>query len=312
MAIYLFYRFEQMYQKALENLQVDSDNWKIEDAESNETEEYLNDVDRNDHAFEQIDIEIEDNSITENQTENHGKEYLDFYVETDCDLESDKYDSIQTSEKNNGVNDKSQIHAPTLRENSGRRIKKKHQLIHQTIRPKPYQPSLLSKTRSIRSQNAVLSSYPPPLVNISGLKPLNEIIISHPTLPGGINCNSVILTSPNTRVKSYSEASGIDVTSTSPVASQDPPKIYKDKSEDSFFTLNEHATPLHLPYEKINKSSIELFFESMAHTVMNLPTRAQAEIKMEICKLVTRAEIQYSLSQSPQKLESHKFKIEKG
>ena len=41
------------------------------------------------------------------------------------------------------------------------------------------------------------------------------------------------------------------------------------------------------------KSSVELFFESMAKTVLNLPIHIQAEIKMEICKVVTMAEIKY-------------------
>lgn len=41
------------------------------------------------------------------------------------------------------------------------------------------------------------------------------------------------------------------------------------------------------------KSSIELFFESMAQTVLNLPMEVQAEIKMKICKLVTMAEMKY-------------------
>lgn len=46
---------------------------------------------------------------------------------------------------------------------------------------------------------------------------------------------------------------------------------------------------------------IELFFESMAQAVLNLPTHVQAEIKMEICKLVTMAEIKYCGSQSRHK-----------
>lgn len=43
----------------------------------------------------------------------------------------------------------------------------------------------------------------------------------------------------------------------------------------------------------IPKNSVELFFESMAKTVLNLPTHVQAEIKMEICRVVTMAEIKY-------------------
>lgn len=46
--------------------------------------------------------------------------------------------------------------------------------------------------------------------------------------------------------------------------------------------------------------SIELFFDSMAQTVKKLPPKAQADIKMRICKLVTEAEVQYSIQNLPQ------------
>lgn len=42
------------------------------------------------------------------------------------------------------------------------------------------------------------------------------------------------------------------------------------------------------------KSSLELFFESMAQSVKRLPRKVQADIKMEICKIVTEAELKYS------------------
>ncbi|KYM99823.1 hypothetical protein ALC62_09441 [Cyphomyrmex costatus] len=38
---------------------------------------------------------------------------------------------------------------------------------------------------------------------------------------------------------------------------------------------------------------IELFFDSMAQAVKKLPSKAQADIKLNICKLVTEAEIKY-------------------
>jgi len=52
---------------------------------------------------------------------------------------------------------------------------------------------------------------------------------------------------------------------------------------------------------KSNKSSIELFFESMAQTVLNLPNEVQADIKMQICKIVTKAEIEFCGSQVKRK-----------
>ncbi|CAL7950256.1 unnamed protein product [Xylocopa violacea] len=48
------------------------------------------------------------------------------------------------------------------------------------------------------------------------------------------------------------------------------------------------------------KSSIELFFDSMAQTVKRLPPKAQADIKMNICKIVTEAELRYSGRSIPQ------------
>lgn len=48
------------------------------------------------------------------------------------------------------------------------------------------------------------------------------------------------------------------------------------------------------------KSSIELFFDSMAQTVKRLPPKAQADIKMNICKIVTEAELRYSGRNLPQ------------
>lgn len=43
-----------------------------------------------------------------------------------------------------------------------------------------------------------------------------------------------------------------------------------------------------------HKSGIELFFASMAQTVLNLPREVQADIKLQICKIVTMAEVKYS------------------
>lgn len=49
-----------------------------------------------------------------------------------------------------------------------------------------------------------------------------------------------------------------------------------------------------------SKSSIELFFDSMAQTVKKLPPKAQADIKMNICKIVTETEVRYSGQNKPQ------------
>ncbi|XP_014475679.1 PREDICTED: uncharacterized protein LOC106744999 [Dinoponera quadriceps] len=51
------------------------------------------------------------------------------------------------------------------------------------------------------------------------------------------------------------------------------------------------------PNKPIHRHSVELFFNKMAQTVLKLPEDIQAEIKMEICKLVTKAEIEFYESQ---------------
>lgn len=48
------------------------------------------------------------------------------------------------------------------------------------------------------------------------------------------------------------------------------------------------------------KTGIELFFDSMAETVKRLPHKAQADIKMDICKIITEAEVKYSGRNRPQ------------
>ena len=46
--------------------------------------------------------------------------------------------------------------------------------------------------------------------------------------------------------------------------------------------------------EKQMKSGLELFFESMAQTVKKLPSKVQSDIKLDICRIVTEAEVRFS------------------
>uniref|UniRef100_A0A6V7KDN9 BESS domain-containing protein n=1 Tax=Bracon brevicornis TaxID=1563983 RepID=A0A6V7KDN9_9HYME len=48
--------------------------------------------------------------------------------------------------------------------------------------------------------------------------------------------------------------------------------------------------------QKSECDSLDLFFQSMAQTVLHLPPRVQAKIKMDICKVITMAEIKYCSS----------------
>lgn len=45
---------------------------------------------------------------------------------------------------------------------------------------------------------------------------------------------------------------------------------------------------------KNDLDGVDLFFQSMAQTVMSLPTPIQARVKMDICKIIAQAEIKYS------------------
>ena len=47
-------------------------------------------------------------------------------------------------------------------------------------------------------------------------------------------------------------------------------------------------------FSVVGKTSIELFFNSMAQTVKLLPLKAQVEIKMAVCRIVTEAEVRHS------------------
>ncbi|XP_071560119.1 uncharacterized protein [Temnothorax nylanderi] len=51
-------------------------------------------------------------------------------------------------------------------------------------------------------------------------------------------------------------------------------------------------------------SSIQLFFESMTQTMLSLPKEVQARVKMQICEIVTKAEIQHCESQAKSKTEN--------
>ncbi|XP_032673388.1 uncharacterized protein LOC116845139 isoform X2 [Odontomachus brunneus] len=61
--------------------------------------------------------------------------------------------------------------------------------------------------------------------------------------------------------------------------------------------IHETHNKKRIPKKNKSRATIELFFDSMAQSVSKLPAEVQAEIKMEICKLVTRAEIKHYGSQ---------------
>ncbi|XP_044018729.1 uncharacterized protein LOC122859320 [Aphidius gifuensis] len=56
---------------------------------------------------------------------------------------------------------------------------------------------------------------------------------------------------------------------------------------------NDDENTLSLMVKSQPKTSLELFFDSMAQTVKTLPPKAQAEIKLNVCRIVTAAETKY-------------------
>ncbi|XP_024875591.1 uncharacterized protein LOC112456994, partial [Temnothorax curvispinosus] len=100
---------------------------------------------------------------------------------------------------------------------------------------------------------------------------------------------------------SFKNANALDTdTATSPIlvtspsipsTSTTPVKEPSDAKDDTTFDK---------VYLAPESKSIELFFDSMAQTVKKLPPKAQADIKMHICKLVTEAEVRYSGQTMPQ------------
>ncbi|XP_011310867.1 uncharacterized protein [Fopius arisanus] len=68
-----------------------------------------------------------------------------------------------------------------------------------------------------------------------------------------------------------------------------------DHNEQGDHEINlNHSNPKDCFLEEVPKTSIELFFDSMAQTVRLLPPKAQAEVKMSVCRIVTDAEVKYS------------------
>ncbi|XP_015127093.1 uncharacterized protein LOC107048442 [Diachasma alloeum] len=68
---------------------------------------------------------------------------------------------------------------------------------------------------------------------------------------------------------------------------------HNDQDNDHEISLD-HSNPKECYAEELPKTSIELFFDSMAQTVRLLPPKAQAEVKMSVCRIVTEAEVKYS------------------
>lgn len=156
---------------------------------------------------------------------------------------------------------------------------------YRPIRPKPYTTS----DKAYTSKNKLLGISP--ALNMSALSSSNRFIVTSIPSKGKIQDVTVLDGTSSNETSSYIKSlNGI-------------PTLTKEINDNKNGTgSNVTAIGQNQRIAKIlnkrPKRSIELFFDSMAQTVSKLPAYIQAEIKMEICKLVTKAEISHYGSQS--------------
>lgn len=74
----------------------------------------------------------------------------------------------------------------------------------------------------------------------------------------------------------------------------------KEYNEENFVDNNDskNENKEYQVQSRNDGDSLDLFFQSMAQTVLQLPAQAQAAIKMEICKVISTAEIKYCTTES--------------
>ncbi|KAI4495228.1 hypothetical protein M0804_001429 [Polistes exclamans] len=167
---------------------------------------------------------------------------------------------------------------------------------YRPIWPKPYQPNYLNKPK-IFGLSSTMNEF-------STLNPASRIIVTTTTsaLPAKEKIqDSMMSEKPSKRTHNYSKSTTANSNSLK--------LLTKENVNNKNYGKNCNTSRKDFRFiqiqDKDNKGSIELFFESMAQTVLSLPMHVQAQIKMEICKLVTMAEIKYSSMQS-----KHGYKID--
>lgn len=140
------------------------------------------------------------------------------------------------------------------------------------IRPKP----LPSSASPLKHKSLGISS----TLNMPTLTPNVTVPIKDKTLNSPSKTNNCI------------KADNDDTESTTPTIKEC--KINKNINANLHIMGNSRGLRNTKTTSISHKNSIELFFASMAQTVLNLPREVQADIKMQICKIVTMAEVKYS------------------
>lgn len=112
-------------------------------------------------------------------------------------------------------------------------------------------------------------------------------VIMEETAPPKITNSYSLLKSPDFRSNPLNNVNPIDAASVSPIIITRPSVVPAPN--------HVQLPPQEITTNDETKNSTELFFNSMARTVKLLPLRAQVEIKMAVCKIVTEAEMKYSI-----------------
>lgn len=223
-------------------------------------------------------------------------EHLQFDLEMDTITETAVYYTAPRKSlrgrRRKTMDVKSQSQTSLLKSNYNTNIEQRVGPKYRPIWPKPYQPSLLNRPKIVGL---------PSTMNVPALNPASRIIVTT-TLPSKEkNQEFTVLEKTSKRPRNYSKSitgnsNGLKV-------------LTKENGNEKNYNKSTGTSRKDFNFVKMqdrnNKGSIELFFKSMAQTVLSLPMHVQAEIKMEICKLVTMAEIKYSSTQS-----KHGCKIE--
>lgn len=182
------------------------------------------------------------------------------------------------------------------------------------IRPKPLQAGSSVLRNKLASPVSSVTLSQPTRIVIPSTMPSKEKVLRYPTssdvsnkLNNSIKSNSSgndgNIIDDNSIIVSSNTSNSNNSSTVNILSVGDDNKIEKTEksctttNSKKYDSTNSNSNSKNLRTKAISRSyknGIELFFESMAQTVLNLPKEVQADIKMQICKIVTKAEIQYN------------------
>ncbi|XP_015605721.1 uncharacterized protein LOC107272758 [Cephus cinctus] len=143
---------------------------------------------------------------------------------------------------------------------------------YRPIRPKPYQSNIVIDNHA---------NFIPPMMTLSPTKSVTNFETRSSTKSKRKN-REVIIDPANIKVESFQRSGGVERS------------IERNRLKSHEIAQSIMDNTVENKQVGHGKDSIELFFDSMAQTVLSLPMHVQAKIKMDICRLVTMAEIEHS------------------